>query len=85
MRGTFLAILLLAGTCCFAQSVPAPTQPITKETVERRLAKLQAEYDQAIANANALQGAIQDCKYWLDQIKAAEAKPAIEQKDAPKK
>jgi len=56
-----------------ATTTPAPS-PITREALEQRLAQLKAQYDQFIANANATQGAIQDCQYWLETIKAAEKK-----------
>lgn len=41
---------------------------ITREEIERRRAELQANKDQFIANANACDGAIQDCNYWLAQM-----------------
>ena len=58
-----------------AQTVPATVKPapaITQQALEQRIASLKTQYDQAIANANALQGAIQDCQYWLDQFKATD-------------
>jgi hypothetical protein len=47
---------------------------ITREALEQRMAQLKAQYDQFVANANATQGAMMECQYWLDQIKAAETK-----------
>lgn len=41
---------------------------ITKEEIENRKAKLQADYQQAIATAQAIGGAIQDCDYWLARL-----------------
>lgn len=52
---------------------------MTKEQVEARLAELEKELEQLYANANAISGAIQDCKYWLAQFDAEEAK-AIEER-----
>lgn len=52
---------------------------ITKEAIEKRREQLQAEYQQAIANAQAIGGAIQDCQYWLDLLtKEAEPDKEIE-------
>ena len=59
-----------------AQTVPATVKPapaITQQALEQRIASLKTQYDQAIANANALQGAIQDCQYWIEQLKTADA------------
>ena len=41
---------------------------MTREQIEKRLAELEAQREQALANANALSGAIQDCRYWLEQL-----------------
>lgn len=51
---------------------------ITKEAVEKRRAELQANYQQAIANAQAIGGAIQDCEYWLALLEKEADKPAEE-------
>ena len=76
MRSAILAILLLGGCLSMpAQTVPATVKhapAITQQALEQRIAALKTQYDQAIANANALQGAIQDCQYWLDQFKATD-------------
>lgn len=52
-------------------------EPITKEAVKERLDLLEKERIQQMANLNALNGAIEDCKFWLSQL---DAKPA-EQKN----
>ena len=77
MRRLLCIAALCAGLMAGAQQPkiidPAPTPPaITREALEQRIAALKTQYDQAIANANALQGAIQDCQYWLDQFKATD-------------
>jgi hypothetical protein len=46
---------------------------------------LKTQYDQAVANANAFQGALEDCQYWLDQMKAAEAAKTAPAPAAPAK
>jgi len=46
---------------------------MTIAALEKRKAELQAQQNQFIANTNAINGAIQDCDYWIAQIKQAEA------------
>ena len=41
---------------------------ITKEEIERRLAALQAQFDQLQVQAHHIGGAMQDCKFWLDVL-----------------
>lgn len=43
---------------------------ITREQIEERLRALRADYAQLTANANAVEGAIQDCEHWLAVLKA---------------
>ena len=38
---------------------------MTKEAIETRISSLKAQLDQLMANANAVNGAIQECEYWL--------------------
>lgn len=45
---------------------------ITKERLEERIADLEHQKEQAIANINAVEGALQDCRFWLEQLVAAE-------------
>ena len=47
---------------------------MTKEQIEARLAELNKELQQLTANANAINGAIQDCEFWLAQLDKAEQK-----------
>lgn len=90
MRTILCIVLLAAGLAADEKpaSKPAPGV-VTKEALESRIRDLQTQKDQAIANANALTGAIQDCQFWLDQIRASEEKAAktagkAEQKPAPR-
>lgn len=41
---------------------------MTKEALEARIQSLQREQEQLIAKTNAFSGAIQDCKYWLEEL-----------------
>jgi hypothetical protein len=43
---------------------------MTKEAIEARINVLRQQYEQTIANSNAIQGAIQDCEYWLKTLEA---------------
>ena len=47
---------------------------ITREMIEARLKELQEGAEQMRANLNAYEGAIQDCKYWLEQLTAEDEK-----------
>jgi type VI protein secretion system component VasF len=60
--------LLRLATLGLAMTLGAAQAPITKEALEARIADLTKQYEQAVANANAIQGAIQDCKYWLGEL-----------------
>lgn len=42
---------------------------MTEELIKARIAELMAQAEQMRANLNALSGAIQDCEYWLEQVK----------------
>lgn len=42
---------------------------MTIEKLEARRAELQKQQAQLVANANALSGAIQDCDFWIEQLK----------------
>ena len=41
---------------------------VTREAIERRLAELQAQFDQMQIQAHAIGGAMQDCRYWLGVV-----------------
>jgi len=41
---------------------------ITREAIQNRLDRLVEEYEQAKANMHAYEGAIQECRYWLNEL-----------------
>lgn len=41
------------------------------QSIQKRREKLLGDLEQAKANVHALQGAIQDCDYWIEQMKQA--------------
>lgn len=51
---------------------------MTIELLQKRKQELIAQQQQLVANANALNGALQDCDYWIGvlQAQAAPATPA---------
>lgn len=88
--------VLLSGAILAAQTAPPvqvvkPAAPagVTKEKLQARLTELQKGRDQAMANVNAYDGAIQECQYWISQVeesekgKKGEVKPAEPKKEAP--
>ena len=52
---------------------------MTKESIEGRISQLQGQKQSLIADLNAVDGAIQDCQYWLKQLEAGN--DAIEQEN----
>lgn len=42
---------------------------MTEELIKKRIEELMAQAEQLRANLNAIGGAIQDCEYWLEQLK----------------
>ena len=46
---------------------------ITKELIETRLKTLKEDQAKLLADAHAYEGAIQDCSYWLGQLKEESA------------
>ena len=42
---------------------------MTEGEVLTRKGELEKMLDQAVANANALKGAIQDCDFWLERLR----------------
>ena len=42
---------------------------ITCEDIEKRKAELESNRAQLLANLNAVDGALQDCDYWLNKLK----------------
>ena len=49
---------------------------LNAEDRQKRIAKLEQERNQTIANLNALDGAIQEAQYWLAQVMKADQKAA---------
>lgn len=49
---------------------------ITRARILERLAELREQREQLLANANAVQGAIQDCEFWLSILDAPSLAPA---------
>jgi hypothetical protein len=47
---------------------------MTIELLEKRKLELKAQQEQFVASANAVNGALQDCDYWIGVLKAAAAK-----------
>lgn len=80
---TLLAVLLAFVLLAQGAQDPAPKSVVTKEALQERIASLEQARQQAIANVNALGGAIQECTYWLQRLEAAEAE-AKKQADKPK-
>jgi hypothetical protein len=58
------------------------TMELKKEVLEQRKAMLTQQFEASKANANALQGAMQDCDFWLNQIDLEEQKAANAAVDA---
>jgi len=85
MRQVALAFCVLAvfGLGLAQDKKPDAPSPITKPAIQQRLQYLQAGREQALANLNAFNGAIQECQYWLGQIDAAEKAAAEKPKPDP--
>ena len=81
MRRVFVSTFILGGCLALSAQVAKPAAPdpaksepvITRAQLEQHLADLKAGKEQAVANVNAFEGAIQECQHWLDAIKAAES------------
>ena len=41
---------------------------INREQIEARLAQLRSDKVELVANVHAINGALQDCEYWLTQL-----------------
>lgn len=92
LRRTILLLTLLAVACLsFAKDKKAETPPpqpasITRPQLEKRLGGLKQAHQQAVADVQALGGAIQDCEYWLSELDTAEKEAAkSDGKDKSKK
>lgn len=71
--GLAITLLIIVGAMVYAQA-PAAQPQITKAVLKARLAELQRGRDQAMADVNAYNGAIQECQYWMDWLDK-QAKP----------
>ena len=89
----FVLILLAAGLAAplYGQAPAASASPVvpvpavSKVMLQARLAELEKAREQAVATANALDGAAQECKYWLEQIAATEKAEADKKAELDKK
>lgn len=50
---------------------------MNKEAIEARLAGLRADLAKVQGTFAAIQGAIQDCEYWLEQLDSTELAPPV--------
>jgi hypothetical protein len=85
MKKAILFCLILSIICpslSICQEKPKePEKPaMTLETLQTRMGTLQKGREQAIANVNAYDGAIQECQYWIDYLTPKEVK-----KDEPER
>lgn len=76
-RTALLFVSLLVAGLAFSQdqkSGTPPAQPasIGRSALEKRLDGLKQAHLQAVANVQALDGAIQDVEYWLAELDKAE-------------
>lgn len=71
IRVIALALLLVVGSGLALADEGEPT--INRAQLEERLAALQQQELEVIANFNAVRGAIQDVQFWLEKLNAAEA------------
>ena len=51
---------------------------MTKEEIEARIVELKKLHTEALANLNAIGGAIQDCEFWLKRVIQQEAERSKE-------
>ena len=72
-----LALLLVLGGCLTVSAQSSEPSPITREALLDRLEALERDREQVIANINAYDGAIQECKYWIEQLENAEEEKAM--------
>jgi hypothetical protein len=86
-RIALVVIVLALALAVSGQQAPSPSSAITKESLLQRRVDLEHQREQAIANVNAISGAIQECEFWISQIEAAEKalKEKQKEKEQPKK
>jgi peptidoglycan hydrolase CwlO-like protein len=64
-----IAILLFIPFVSAQDKAPEEPKPtITLEALQSRLQLLNKDREQMVANVNALDGAIQECQHWIDQL-----------------
>jgi hypothetical protein len=78
LQRVVLALLLLLGGCWEVSAQGSKPSFITRELLELRLKALERDREQAIANVNAYDGAIQECQFWLELLKDEEEEAMIE-------
>jgi hypothetical protein len=84
-RAILLTLLLLGGVLLAENKPKAPPPAVTKAQLESRVKELTAARDQALANLQALNGAIQDCEYWIAEVEKAEKEAAAKEPVKEKK
>ena len=82
----FLSILILGALACAQDAPKEPAKPasISLEKLEARMADLTRGKEQAIANVNAIVGAIQETQHWLDELKAPADTPGTAKSVPPR-
>ena len=50
---------------------------VTEKAVEERLAGLKEQYAKCLNDANAYHGAIQDCEFWLAELRKPDPEPTV--------
>jgi hypothetical protein len=61
----------------FAQKAEAPAPVVKVEELQKHLGELENAREQALANLHAIDGAIQECKYWIKRVQAGPGKPEV--------
>jgi CHASE1-domain containing sensor protein len=72
-----ILLLTLAGFGLAQKNEPAKPV-ITVEKLQKRLSDLEAAKIQALANLNAINGAIEDCKYWIGELEGTSEEDATD-------
>jgi len=79
MRKIILFVVLLVALAGFGvaqgDNIPAAKPEITIEKLQKRLKELEGAREQILANLNAVNGAIEDCKYWMTELEDKEESP----------
>ena len=77
MRKVILFVVLLVTLAGFgiSQNDVSAKPEITIEKLQKRLKELEGAREQILANLNAVNGAIEDCKYWMTELEDKEESP----------